>query len=181
MRVAIQGEAGSFHDEVAHIWFGSSVQIVPAKSFADVFEALKNKTADHAVVAVSNSTFGPIEESKKLVAMYKYVQIGAIDLPIAQHLIGLSGAKLSDIKTVYSHPVALPQCSEFLASTLPHAKLVPYHDTAASVRLIKELNNPSCAAIAGRQAAKLYNLPIIAANIENDKANTTSFVILSAR
>jgi prephenate dehydratase len=180
MRVAIQGEAGSFHDEVAHKWFGPSVQIVPAKSFAEVFEALKNNQAEYAVVAISNSTFGPIKESTDLVAASPYRQIGKVDLRIAQQLIGLPGAKLSDIKTVYSHPVALPQCSDFLTHTLPNAELIPYHDTAASVGLIQHIGDKTCAAIAGRQAAALYNFPILAEDIENDKANTTSFVVLSA-
>lgn len=178
MRVAIQGEAGSFHDEVAHKWFGPSVQVVPTESFADVFEALQNKKADYAVIAISNSTFGLITESNDLIAAHPYIQIGTVDLPIAQQLIGLPGTRLGDIKTVYSHPVALPQCSEFLSRALPQATLVSYHDTAASVRLIKSLSDPSCAAIAGRQAAQLYSLPILAADIENDKANTTSFVVL---
>jgi len=180
MRVAIQGEVGSFHDEAAHKWFGPSTQIVPAETFADVFKALKNDQADYAVIAVSNSTFGPIKESNDLVAAHSYPQIGKIDLPIAQQLIGLPGTQLDDIKTVYSHPVALPQCSNFLIAHLPGAKLISYHDTAASVKLVQHLDDPTCAAIAGREAARLYNLPILAKDIENDKANTTSFVVLSA-
>lgn len=180
MRIAIQGVAGSFHDEAAHRWFGDKVTLVPAETFAAVFDCLKDGRADYAVVAIKNSTAGEIEESIQLLNAHSFPVIGEIMLPIAQQLIGLPGAGLADITAVYSHPVALPQCSVFLASKLPHAKQIEYFDTAASVDFVKQQNDPHLAAIASQRAAELYGLPVLSANIENDKANVTSFVVLSA-
>lgn len=181
MRVAIQGVAGSFHDEAARRWFGDIITLVPAETFAAVFECLKNGTADYAVVATKNTTAGTIVESNQLLANTDFPVIGEIMLPIAQQLIALPGASLTDITAVYSHPVALPQCSTFLTTQLSGAKQVEYFDTAASVEFIKQQANLHFAAIASQRAAQLYNLPILASNIENDKANATSFVVLSAR
>lgn len=179
MRVAIQGVEGSFHHEAALKWYGSHISIVPAQSFQQVFTLLEKHEVDEAVIAIENSTYGSIPESQELVRSHAYRIVGKIDLPIAQQLIGLRDAQIHSIQEIYSHPVALPQCSVFLERTLPNAKLVPYHDTAASVELIKRMNDPSIAAIASAQAAKLYDLPILAGDIENDESNTTRFVILS--
>lgn len=180
MRVVIQGVVGSFHDEAAHQWFGDSITIVPATTFADVFAALKNGAADYAVVAVKNSTYGNIPESNDLLAASSHPILGEIILPIAQHLIAIPGASLDTIRAVYSHPVALPQCSTFLQTHLPRAAQIEYFDTAASVEFVKQQNNPRLGAIASRRAAELYNLPIVAENIQNDSTNTTCFIVLAA-
>lgn len=180
MRVAIQGVAGSFHDEAAHQWFGDSITIVPSTTFADVFNALKNDAADYALVAVKNSTYGPIQESNDLLQASSFPIIGEVILPISQHLIAIPGATLATIRAVYSHPVALPQCSNFLQTRLLHAAQIEYFDTAASVEFIKNKQNPHLAAIASQHAAKLYDLPIVAPHIENDATNTTCFIVLAA-
>ena len=107
MHVAIQGQAGSFHDQAAHQWYGASAEIVPCTTFSEVFAAYNEGSADAIVAAVENTLFGSINE------VYRYIEecsapiVGEIKLPVEQMLIGLPNAKISDITEVYSHPVAL--------------------------------------------------------------------------
>jgi prephenate dehydratase len=178
VRIAIQGEVGSFHEAAAKQWFGDNCHILPQETFRGVFEALKTGRARAAVVAIENSNYGPIAESLQLLKTYGYPVVGEVSLPVHQQLITLPGAVLATITRVYSHPVALGQSSDFLESHLPQAKRIDYFDTAAAVRYIKEQGNPNYAAIASRGAAALYQLPILAADIENDKTNVTRFAVL---
>lgn len=178
MRVAIQGEAGSFHHEAAKKWFGQDVEIIPAETFKEVFVTLEQGEAETAIVAVENSLYGSINDVLDLLEENRIPIVGEIFLRIEQQLIALPGAQLADIERVYSHPVALAQCEEFLDKHLPNAERIEYHDTAASVEFIKELGDPGTAAIAGHGAAELHGLPILTKNIEDDKANFTRFLVL---
>lgn len=181
MRIAIQGEAGSFHHEAAQKWFGTAVEIVPAETFGDVFATVRRGDAEMAIVAIENSLYGSIDEVPGLIEAYRYPIVGEIYLRIKQQLIALPGASLNQITRVYSHPVALAQCAQYLDEHLPHAERIEYHDTSASVAHIQELNDPTAAAIAGRSAAKLHGLPILAENIEDNKENFTRFLVLNPR
>lgn len=178
MRIAIQGEIGSFHEAAAKQWFGEDCIILPQETFKGVFEALKTGRAEAAVVAIENSNYGPIAESLQLLKAYNYPCIGEVSLPVHQQLITLPGVTLATIKKVYSHPVALAQSSEFLDTYLPRVERIQHFDTAAAVRHIKTLGDPAYAAIASQGAAEIYQLPILATDIETDKTNVTRFVIL---
>ena len=111
MHVAIQGQAGSFHNQAARQWYGTGAEIVPCTTFSEVFAAYDNGSADAIVTAVENTLFGSINE------VYRYIEecsapiVGEIKLPVEQMLIGLPDAKISDITEVYSHPVALDRKS----------------------------------------------------------------------
>jgi prephenate dehydratase len=179
MRIAIQGEQGSFHDQVAKQQFGDSVSIVPASTFSDVFRALDNDNADMAIVAVENSLYGSINEVLDLLESHPYPIVGEVFLRIEQQLISLPGTTPEQITKIYSHPVALAQCEAYLDAHFPAAQRIEYHDTAASVEYIKNNGDPTIAAIAGRTAAALHELPILAENIEDNKANFTRFLIIT--
>lgn len=179
MRVAIQGEEGSYHHQVTLGWFGDDVQTIAAETFGDVFGALNRHEADAAIVATENSLYGSINEVLDLIEAHRYPIIGETYLRIQQQLITLPGATLQDIEKVYSHPVALAQCEHFLDVNCPAAERIEYHDTAASVEFIKQLGDPSCAAIASRVAAELHEMPILTPDIEDNKANFTRFLVLS--
>jgi prephenate dehydratase len=176
MRIAIQGELGSFHHAVAQQWFGHTVSIVPAETFPAVFESVKNNTADAAIVAIENSIYGSINQVYDLLESYHYPIVGEVHLRVSQQLIAIDDH--TKITHIYSHPVALAQCEAYLDATYPLAKRIEYHDTAAAVGHIKTLDNPHYAAIAGAQAAILYDLPIIATNIEDNPENYTRFLVL---
>ncbi|HEX6416538.1 MAG TPA: prephenate dehydratase domain-containing protein [Candidatus Saccharimonadales bacterium] len=180
MNVAIQGAQASFHHQAAASWFGQAVSIIECDSFGDVFGTLNRHEAAQAVIAVENSLYGSINEVLDLVEAHGYPIVGEVYLPIEQQLITLPNVSLSQITRVYSHPVALAQCQHFLDTHLPNAERVEYHDTAASVELIKSLGNPAYAAISGRMSAELHGLPILSENIEDNRANITRFLVLSA-
>lgn len=180
MQIAIQGEARSFHHIAAEKWAGKPVDIIPKTSFRSVFEALKQGETSIGVVAIRNSAYGPIKETADLLAEYGFPIVDKITLKIDQHLIGLPESAPETITHVYSHPIALAQCSHYLNTKLSHAKQIPYDDTAAAVAFVKQQNNPNIAAVAGNTAAEYYSLSLLATNIQNDPNNATEFVVISA-
>lgn len=180
IKVAIQGQEGSFHDAVTKRWF-KDYELVCCDTFHDVFESVNLGTADMAVVAIENSLYGSISEVYDLVLKYKFPIIGELVEHIHLQLMAKTGVSLNDIAEVYSHPVALNQCREWLEINLPHAEIVEHHDTAGAVSYIKDLDSPYAAAIASNQASILYKLPIVATDIEDEKTNLTRFVVLNPK
>ena len=176
MKIAIQGDRGSFHHQAAIRHFGDDISLVCCETFADVFGALNRHEADTALVAIENSLYGSINEVYDLLESHRYPITGELFIRIHQQLIGLPGAKLADIHTVYSHPVALAQCEQYLNVNLPQAKRTEYHDTAAAAEFVHTKQNSAIAAIASSEAARLYDLSVIAQNIEDNANNYTRFV-----
>lgn len=181
MRVAIQGEAGSFHHLAARHWYGGDFEFVACPTFEAVFETLAGGGADQAVIAIENSLYGSINSVYDLLGRHHYQIIGELSERIHQHLVGLPGTVAKDVKTVVSHPVALEQCSDFLDKHLPKATRTEYYDTAAAAQLVKARGNQHFVAIASGMAAELAGLPILHKNIENDPKNYTRFVVISAQ
>ncbi len=179
MRVAIQGEAGSFHHLAGRHWYGDDFQFVPCPTFPAVFRSLQSGQADQAVVAIENSLYGSINTVYDLLSKHNYKIIGELSERIHQHLIGLAGTKSKAVKAVISHPVALEQCSEFLDKFLPRATRTEYYDTAAAVELVKKRGDERYVAIASSLAAELSDLPVLLRNIENDPNNYTRFVVIA--
>jgi prephenate dehydratase len=178
-KIAIQGDKASFHDIAAEQFFEGSTSRVFCETFTSTFQALVSDEADYAVCAIENSLYGSINEVYDLLLKHKLQIVGEVYLRIEQCLIGLPGTEISDIKKVYSHPVALAQCDEYLDTVLRHAEREEYHDTAASAELIMRLSDPANAAIASKEAAELYELPVLAESIESNKDNYTRFVVIS--
>lgn len=175
MRVAIQGEIGSFHHTAARQWFDKDVATVPAESFDEVFGLLNRREAEAAVVAIENSLYGGINQVYDLLESHRYPIVGEVHLPVHQQLIGTPGHAVTHI---YSHPVALAQCQQFLNLQYPDAIRVEHHDTAAAVAYIAQSDRPGYAAIASREAAALHDRPIIAEDIEDNPANFTRFLVV---
>lgn len=176
-KILIQGELGSFHHEAAVKLFGSDIEITPCSSFTSVFAQLDNKNL--GLVAIENSLYGSINEVYDLLEKSDAKIIAETELSIHQNLITLPGVAAVDIREVYSHPVALAQCENYLAEHLPRVEKVEFEDTAAAVRHIVEQNDPSLAAIASHAAAELYDMEILAPQIEDNPVNFTRFVALS--
>lgn len=175
MRIAIQGEAASFHHTAAIQWFGDTATIIPCNTFADVFRTVDEHRADAAVVAIENSLYGSINQVYDLLESHHHPIIGEVHLPVRQQLIGTSRV---DITHIYSHPVALAQCERFLDTHYPNAERIEHADTAGAVHFISQQHNPHYAAIASAAAAALYDVPIIQSNIEDNPANITRFLII---
>ena len=177
-KIAIQGAQASFHDIAARRLFGNDIDIVSCDTFAQTFRVLKDGQADGAVCAIENSLHGSINEVYDLLLKYHFPIVGEVYLRIDQCLVGLPGAFIGNIAEVYSHPVALAQCESYLDTKMPGVRRFEAHDTAGSVAFVKERNDPRLAAIAGKAAAELHGMAILAENIETNPQNYTRFVVL---
>lgn len=175
LKVAIQGEAASFHEIAALALYQQPLQLIYCQTFPDVFDALKAGRADRALVAVSNSAHGDINEVHDLISEHQLVAEQDYPLAIKQHLIGISGTLPSEIDTIVSHPVALSQCGTYLDTAMQRRIKVPYHDTAAAVEYVKQKGDTSIAAIGSDAAAALHGLEILAEAIQDDPHNVTVF------
>lgn len=178
IKIAIQGQEASFHGLAARQLLGDDIQLLYCETFADTFASLANGDADKIVVAIENSLFGPIHETQDLLLKYNFIKVGELRLRIKQCLIGLSNAKLSDIREIYSQLPALVQCKIYLDEHVSKAKRIEQQDTAESVANIKAWDDPTKAAIASAEAAKLHGLKVLAAGIEDNKQNYTRFLLL---
>lgn len=177
-RIAIQGGYGAFHEIAAYKYFKEkSIEIVPRNTFKDLFSALKKGKVDYGITAIENSLAGSILPNYSLLLESNMKVIGEIYLRIKQNLIALPSQKLSDIKEVYSHPMAILQCQQFF-DNYPEIKLIDSIDTALSAQKIAEEKLTGIAAIASKLAAEKFGLEIIAPEIETNKNNYTRFLIL---
>lgn len=180
LKIAIQGIATSFHEVAALTYFNEPIETVECLSFHQLCESLKNGYSDFAVMAIENSIAGSILPNYFLLQDYHFSIIGELYLPIHMNLLVLPGTKLSDIKTIESHPMAIRQCAEFLHA-LQGVEIRESDDTALSAKRVKELKLKNTAAIANEFAAKKYGLTILEKRIETHKKNFTRFLVLSRR
>lgn len=178
-RVAFQGERGAFSEEAAHKLLGPTIELVPRRTFADLYSSLDNGVADYLLAPVENSIAGVVQPSVDLLRSSALTVLDEVQIKIEQHLIGCPGASFDMIETVQSHPVALAQCSRFLQAH-PELKPVIADDTAGSVAEVMRRGDPKHAAIAGQCAADLYGGSIIRKSIQDIAENYTRFVLLSA-
>ena len=180
-KVAIQGIAGSYHDIAARNYFeGEEIEIVGCNTFRDVICVIKNDPDTIGLMAIENTIAGSLLQNHELIRESGLSIVGEYKLRISHSLVALPGSKIEDIVEVNSHPIALMQCADFL-DTLPNAKVVEKGDTAMSARWISENNLKGHAAICGKQAAKIYNMEILAEGIETNKRNFTRFLVIADR
>ncbi len=180
-RIAIQGELGSFSHEAALRMSKAigvdSTTIVPCAISADVFRAIADGSVDAAAIPIENSLAGPVAEHYDLLLEHDVSIERESLLRIRHNLIALPGARMEEIRSVSSHPVALAQCRRFFARQ-PTMQAVPFYDTAGSVKQMIETGDPTCAAIASRQAAQQYGGDILASGVEDNPANFTRFYLV---
>ncbi|MEP0131453.1 MAG: prephenate dehydratase [Eudoraea sp.] len=179
-KIAIQGIKGSNHHQVALEYFGNDIDLVECLSFHKLVDQLLNKQADKGVMAIENSIAGSIIPNYALVYHNNLHIIGEYYLNIHHNLMVLDGQRLSDIKEVRSHPMALLQCREYLKSQ-PHIKMVEDVDTAETAKQIQDKQLKGIAAIAPAVAADLYDLEIIEPEIQTIKNNSTRFIIVKTQ
>lgn len=179
-KIAIQGIKGSFHHQVALEYFDQNVDVAECLSFEALVESMLQGQSTKAVMAIENSIAGSIIPNYALIDKYNLQVTGEHYLDIHQNLMALKGQQISEITEVHSHPMALLQCMDFL-KTHPHIKLVEDKDTAETARRIHQNQMVGIAAIASKTAAKLYQLEILAAEIQTINNNMTRFVILEKR
>jgi len=176
IKIAIQGEPGSFSHEAA-IKLAADARIVPFSISSEVFAALARGSVDAAVIPIENSLAGSVSEHFDLMLTHDFSIVRETLLRIKHNLIGISGAALDHIDRVFSHPVALAQCRRFLAQH-PTMESFAFYDTAGSVKQLVELRDRHAAAIASEAAARYYGAQILASGIEDNPENFTRFFFL---
>lgn len=178
IKISIQGARGSFHDIVARKKFPGDSEIIESETFKQVFEDVHKGVTDYGVVAIENSIYGSFIENYDSLLKYNTRIIGEEYLRIVLNLIALPNTKIENITEVYTHPMAMNQAEEYLEKH-PKMRRVETDDTAAAVRLIKEKDMHTAAAIGSTLAAEIYNMKVLAKDIETEKRNYTRFLIIA--
>jgi prephenate dehydratase len=177
-RVAFQGEHGAFSEEAAIKLLGPATELVPRRTFAELFSSVDEGQAEYVLAPVENSLAGVVQSVVDLLYKSSLVIAGEMSIQVRQHLIGCQGARFEEIHAVESHPVALAQCKRFFADN-PQITKIETDDTAGSVARVIACGDRKRAAIAGTRAAEIYGGSIILENLEDDPENYTRFVLLS--
>jgi prephenate dehydratase len=176
MKVAIQGERGSFSHEAAEQMLPRCT-VVPCARSAEVFERVQSGSVAAAVIPIENSLAGTVAEHADLLVTQPVFIQAEFRLRIVHNLIAAPGVKLSALRKALSHPVALDQCRDFFRRH-PGIESIPFYDTAGSVKHVVANRMPDAAGIAGRHAAREYSGKILQAGIEDDKRNFTRFFLI---
>ncbi|MES2005018.1 MAG: prephenate dehydratase [Bacteroidota bacterium] len=175
--ICIQGYEGSFHQVAARSFFGKQVEVIPCATFRDLVRiSLDKKQSAGGIMAIENSIAGSILPNYNLLQKSKLKVIGEVYLSISQNLMVNPGVQLEDIKEVHSHPMAILQCLDYLEKY--GWKLVETEDTALSAKHIHQKHSKHAAAIASKLAAELFEMDVIAPNIQTQKNNITRFLVL---
>lgn len=177
-KVAIQGIAGSFHEDAARRYFDEEIEIVECKTFKSVCDLIDQDKVDVAVMAIENSIAGSLLNNYALIREYHLKIFGEIYIHIQMNLIGNEGVDLSKISSIYSHPIAIKQCAEYIEQNLPEAEVFEKMDTAASAKFVKENGLMDAVAIGNLRSAELYGLSVLETGIETNKKNYTRFLLL---
>lgn len=177
-RVVYFGTDGSYTQQAMEAYFGKEIDTFHEDTFRGVMEAIRAGKAQYGVLPIENTSTGGISDIYDLLVEYDHTIIGEQVVKIDQALLALPDAELSDIRTVYSHPQGLMQCAAFLEE---HPELRPesFSSTAASAEKVKLDRDPSQAAIASVQAAKVFGLKVLRENINFASNNSTRFIIIT--
>ena len=179
-RVVFQGVEGAYSHAASMAYFGESASYTHVPNFEEVMKAVAEDRADFGVLPLENSSAGQVGDVYDLLTRYDNTIVGEYYLPVRHCLLGLKGANIDEIQTVYSHPQGLMQCAKFL-NEHPDWQQISQANTAMSAQKVIKENNPKTAAIASATAAKLYGLEILEEGVNDNKTNTTRFIIVSKK
>ncbi|MGX1788000.1 prephenate dehydratase [Bosea sp. NPDC055332] len=174
--VSYQGEPGAFSSQAALQVF-PDCELLPCRTFEDALAAVSDGAARYGMIPIDNSIAGRVADIHHLLPRSGLHIIGEHFLPIRFHLMAVEGATLATLQTVQSHIHALGQCRKIIRKLGLKAEVAA--DTAGSARQVAEAGDPTRAAIAPHIAAEVYGLKILMEDIEDEKHNTTRFVVLS--
>lgn len=177
--IAYPGTHGSFSAAAAQEAFPAG-ECVGYATFPEAAQAVIDGKADYALLPVENSFAGAVLPTYSILEKLPLHIVGETMKAVRHQLLCVPGAKLEDIRQISSHPQAIAQCDEFLA-TLKNVQLIPSGNTAISAREVAERQDPTCAAIASEEAAKAFGLSILQRDIQTSDLNTTRFFILSLK
>lgn len=178
IRVVFQGADGAYSQAAMHTYFGDEVDSFHVETFRDAMGAIEEGRADFAVLPIENSTAGIVSEIYDLLVEYENYIVGEQVIPIQHCLLGVPGTSKEDIELIYSHPQSLMQSSRYLSE---HSswKQISMQNNAFATKKVAEDRDIHQAAIASEFAGKLYGLTVLEKGIQNDKNNSTRFIIVT--
>lgn len=174
-KVAFQGARGAYSEMALLKFFNKEVEPVGFDLSEQVCEALEESEVNFAILPVENSIVGNVSINLDLLYKHNFFAIGEVYLPIQHCLLVNPGTKLKNIKSAYSHPIALSQCRDFL--NRHSIKACPDFDTAGACKLLKERGHENEATIASRLCADVYDLEVLEDHIQKVQNNVTRFLI----
>lgn len=175
-KVAFQGIHGAYSEQAIRQHFGKEVDVYPCPVLSDLFTAIQSRKAPFGILPVENSLAGAVSQAYELLMDYDLRIQADVYFHVHHALLTTGGQKLEDLHSVRSHPQALAQCEQFLKRH--NLKAIPWYDTAGSAYDLSQEPVPGIGAIASELAGKLYNLDILATEIEDLPFNFTRFFIL---
>lgn len=179
-KVVFFGAFGSYTEQAMEDCFGEDIYSFPADTFRDVMVAIEEGRADYGVLPIENTTTGGIMDNYDLLVEFDHHIVAEHVIKVEQALLALPGAKLSDIKRVYSHPQGILQSRKFLEQ-YPYMEPIEEGSTAGCAKKVLMEQDITQAAIASVRAAKTYDLEVLAKNINHEDGNATRFIIISKR
>lgn len=183
MRIGYEGVPGAFSAIAAREHFHGPAEFVPFDEFGGIFAAVVSGAVDAGIVPIENSRTGAVHRNYDLLGTYDVCISGEHFQRVHHQLLakaaGVDAAtRLQGLRRVFSHPQALDQCRNFF-ERLPHLQPQIFGNTATAAKFVAECDDDSCAAIASAEAGSLYNLQVVAADIEDDPRNFTRFIAIT--
>lgn len=178
VRVVYQGVEGAYSHAAVYQFFGSGANAYHVPQWEDAMKAVQNKEADYAVLPIENSSAGAVTDNYDLLVKYQNYIVGETQVAVSHALLSLPDAEISDIRTVFSHPQALMQCSQYL-NEQRQWRQISVENTAVAAKKVLDDGDKSQAAVASEIAGRLYNLKVLKHSINYNKNNTTRFIIVS--
>jgi prephenate dehydratase len=176
LRVTFQGEPGAYANLAAREALPQAIAL-PRATFEDALAAVGDGDADLTIIPVENSLHGRIADIHHLLPEAGLHIVGEHFHRVRHQLLGVKGAGIANVKTVFSQEPALGQCRKLIRERSLVART--WHDTAGAARHVAELGDPSVAAIASSLAAELYGLEVLARDVEDEEHNVTRFLIMA--
>lgn len=180
VRVCFFGASGSYSEQAMEECFGTEIESFPAATFKEVMEAVQEGKADFGVLPIENTTTGGITDSYDLLMEYDNYIVAEHVVKIEHALLGCPGAKVEELRKIYSHPQAIGQCKRFFEE-YPRAKAYPCASTSECAKQVKEAGEVTSAAIASLRAAKLYGLEVLREKLNTEEVNSTRFIVVTKK
>lgn len=178
VKVICFGVKGSYTEQAMEEYFGTGITRSYASSFKRVMQAVKDGEAEYGVLPIENTSTGGISDIYDLLVEFDNYIIGEHVVKIEHALLGLPGAKVDNLRNIYSHAQGLMQCSKYIEQ---HRQMIPVEciSTADSAKKVLEDGDLTQGAIAGKQAAEYYGLQVLAEGVNHESTNSTRFIIIS--
>ena len=178
LKISFQGALGSYSHQASTKFFKDPI-VLPCDSFEEAIETVRKGKADKAILPVDNSTYGRVADIHSLLPASKLFITAEYFLPVDICMLGTKSSSLKTVTTATSHPVLLGQCKKFLK--INNIRPISGYDTAGSASQISQENNRFKGALASKIASQIYGLKVLQANVQDNKDNTTRFLVMEKK